>query len=87
LQLLFPENFPTDVMTEIFRGGAEKMAEVDAVIAGGHTGRTPSQYGLSITGLIHPDRIAAAQVAHRLIPTKSLTGLIDSTAAKNGSVR
>lgn len=84
----FPADFPPEVITEIFRGGAEKMAEVGAVIAGGHTVQDAEpKYGLCVTGLVHPGHIATkggVQAGDALILTKKLgTGLI-STAAKNG---
>src|SRR6266508_5970067 len=43
----FPEDMPAAVIAEIFRGGAEKVAEAGGVIAGGHTiyDREP-KYGL-----------------------------------------
>lgn len=86
-----PDSLPPDVITEIFRGGAEKMAEVGAVIAGGHTvNDAEPKYGLCVTGLIHPEHIATkggAQVGDKLILTKPLgTGLI-STANKQGIAR
>lgn len=47
-----------DVLGEILAGGASKVAECGGVIAGGHTIETPEMlYGLSVTGLVHPDRI------------------------------
>jgi selenide,water dikinase len=87
----FPPDFSPEVMSEIFRGGAEKMAEVNAVIAGGHTVQdNEPKYGLCVTGLIHPKHVATkggAQVGDQLILTKPLgTGLI-STAAKQGIVQ
>ena len=82
-----PEDMPPDVAAEIFRGGAEKVAEAGGVIAGGHTiyDREP-KYGLCVTGLVRPDRIftkAGARPGDLLYLTKPLgTGLI-VTAAKN----
>ena len=32
-----PDSLPTDIVTEIFRGGAEKVREAGAVVVGGHT--------------------------------------------------
>jgi len=54
----FPEDLPPEAMTAILRGGAEKVAEAGAVIAGGHTvwDQEP-KYGLSVLGLVHPQRI------------------------------
>jgi selenide,water dikinase len=87
----FPADFPPDVIAEIFRGGAEKMAEAGGVIAGGHTVQdSEPKYGLCVTGLIHPEHVATkggAQPGDRLILTKRLgTGLI-TTANKNGKAQ
>lgn len=47
-----------EVMAQILAGGAAKVKEAGAVIAGGHTVTNPEPfYGLSVTGLIHPERI------------------------------
>ncbi len=81
-----PEDFPPELIGEIFRGGAEKVAEAGGVIAGGHTVSDPEpKYGLCVTGLIHPQHVVTkggAQVGDQLILTKKLgTGLI-ATANK-----
>ncbi len=54
----FPEDLDPEILAEIFRGGADKVAEADAVIAGGHTviDEEP-KYGLSVMGVIHPDAV------------------------------
>ena len=52
------KNHPTEVLTEILRGGQSKVQECGAIIAGGHTIETPEMiYGLSCTGFVHPDKI------------------------------
>ncbi len=84
----FPENLPPEVISEILRGGGEKIREAGAAIAGGHTiADKEPKYGLAVTGLIHPDRIlpkGGAQVGDRLVLTKALgTGVI-TTAHKRG---
>lgn len=77
---------PLDVLAEILRGGAAKMAEAGVPVIGGHTldDKEP-KYGLSVTGIVHPDRVltnAGARPGDRLILTKPIgTGLI-TTAAK-----
>ena len=82
----FPENADPGVLSEILRGGAEKVREAGGVIAGGHTitDREP-KYGLAVTGAIHPARMAVkagARPGDRLYLTKPLgTGII-TTAAK-----
>ncbi len=83
----WPETLSMALLTRIFQGGTDTMASVGAVIAGGHTIRDAEpKYGLSVTGVVHPDRIvtkAAAQPGDVLILTKPLgTGAI-TTAAKN----
>jgi selenide,water dikinase len=84
----YPDGFGLDILTEILRGGAEKVREAGAVIAGGHTvtDKEP-KYGLAVTGLVHPERIyrkGGAQPGDTLVLTKALgTGVI-TTALKNG---
>ncbi len=86
----FPDDQPAEVLSEILRGGAEKVREAGAVIAGGHTvtDREP-KYGLAVTGLVHPDRILAkggARVGDRLVLTKPLGTGVLTTAHKQGTV-
>lgn len=82
------DDLPLELLTEIFRGGADKVAEAGAAIAGGHTVTDQEpKYGLCVTGVIHPDRIitkAGARAGDVLVLTKPLgIGLI-TTAGKNG---
>jgi len=86
----WPETVPADLLARVFQGGADTMASVGGVIAGGHTVRDPEpKYGLVVTGTIHPGQIitkAAAQPGDLLVLTKPLgTGVI-TTAAKNERV-
>jgi selenide,water dikinase len=82
----FPREFPKEVIAEIFRGGAEKVAEAGGVVAGGHTvvDQEP-KYGLCVTGRVHPKKIfikGGFRAGDRLFLSKPLgTGVI-STAAK-----
>ncbi len=87
----FPADLPGEVKAEILRGGAEKVAEAGAVIAGGHTVDDPEpKYGLAVTGVVHPDGVltkAAARPGDRLLLTKPLgTGVI-ATALKRDRAR
>lgn len=82
----FPESLGFDVIAQIFSGGAAKVREAGAAIAGGHTVTNPEPFfGMSVTGLIHPDRVmrkGGARAGDRLFLTKPLgTGVI-TTAAK-----
>lgn len=84
----FPSGkLPMSVLTEILRGGQDKVHEAGAVIVGGHTIIDEElKYGLAVTGRAHPHRLltnAGAAVGDTLLLTKSLgTGLL-ATAAKN----
>src|SRR5688572_16607338 len=83
----FPRDFPKALIVEVFRGGAEKVAEAGGVIAGGHTVvDNEPKYGLCVTGRVHPDRVltkGGLRVGDRLFLSKPLgTGVI-TTAAKN----
>lgn len=86
----FPEDMPTHVIAAILQGGADKVAEAGAVVAGGHTvvDKEP-KYGLCVTGLIDPARATATARAvpgDVLLLTKPLgTGVI-TTALKRGEV-
>ncbi len=84
----FPPLMPPEIVSEIFRGGAEKVAEAGGVIAGGHTlDDDEPKYGLAVMGLVHPQRIATKEGARPgdvLFLTKSLGVGIITTAAKGG---
>ena len=56
----FPESMDLNVLGEILRGGAEKVAEAGGSLAGGHSiADTGVKYGLSVTGLVDPRRMTA----------------------------
>ena len=51
-------NLPMDIMAKIMQGGADKVKEAGAIIAGGHTIEdSEPKYGLCVTGFIHPDHV------------------------------
>ena len=78
---------PLTVLTEILRGGQDKVHEAGAVIVGGHTIIDEElKYGLSVTGRADPKRLltnAGASVGDRLLLTKALGTGILATAAKS----
>src|SRR5688572_17749915 len=83
----FPDDLPTDLLAEVFAGGAAKVAEAGGIVAGGHTVTDlEPKYGLAVTGTVHPDRIltkAAARPGDAVFLTKPLgTGAI-TTAMKH----
>ena len=82
----FPKDLPSEVIAEILLGGAEKVAEAGGVLVGGHTvdDKEP-KYGLSVMGLIHPDKLltkAGAKVGDALLLTKPLGVGMITTALK-----
>lgn len=84
----YPNGMDLGILSEILRGGAEKVLESGAVIAGGHTvtDKEP-KYGLAVTGEIHPNKIikkSGAQPGDVLILTKPLGIGTITTALKRG---
>jgi selenide,water dikinase len=84
----FPDSLGMDILSEILRGGAEKVAEAGAVIAGGHSVNDKEpKYGLAVTGLIDPQKVktkGGAQPGDVLLLTKPLGVGVVTTALKNG---
>jgi selenide,water dikinase len=84
----FPQNMPTEIVAEILRGGAEKVAEAGGAIAGGHTLEDEEpKYGLAVIGFVSPDEIVTkvgARPGDVLFLTKPLGVGIITTAAKGG---
>ncbi len=81
-----PANLPVTAKQDILRGGADKVAEAGAALAGGHTteDREP-KYGLAVMGLVHPERVltkAGARPGDALVLTKPLGVGIITTALK-----
>ena len=84
----FPEKMDINILGEVLRGGAEKVAEAGAVLSGGHSIHDLEiKYGLSVTGIAHPDKILknhGCQNGDILICTKKLGTGIVTTASKVG---
>jgi len=87
--------FPTglldiSVLNEILKGGADKIMEAGALLVGGHTVDDKElKYGLSVTGIVHPDKMitnSGASPGDKLILTKPLGSGILGTAVKAGLV-
>lgn len=77
---------PTEVVAEILRGGAEKVAEAGGVLLGGHSidDKEP-KYGLVALGFVHPDRVwtkGGARPGDVLVLTKPLGVGIVTTVLK-----
>lgn len=87
----FPDKeLPMELLSEILRGGAERVAAAGAVVAGGHSVRDSEvKYGLSVTGVVHPDRIhtnGGARVGDALVLTKPIGSGVLTSAAKGGKI-
>ena len=72
----FPEDMDLNVLGEILRGGAEKVAEAGGSLAGGHSiADSGVKYGLSVTGLVDPHRMYTNDTGmpgDKLVLTKAL---------------
>ena len=84
----FPNCLSPDILGEILAGGADKVKEAGAVLAGGHTIQDDEpKYGLSVTGFVHPKRLwenHGAREGDVLILTKPLGSGVLNTAVKAG---
>jgi selenide,water dikinase len=82
--------YPLWIMSEMLRGGLDKLKEAGVTLCGGHTiDDLELKYGMSITGLIDPKHIATnagAQVGDKLVLTKRIGTGILGTALKAGLV-
>ncbi len=88
--------FPSDtmdisVMTQVLSGSLVKLIEAEVTLVGGHSVRNSElKYGLSVTGVVHPERVitkSTARVGDRLILTKPLGTGILTTALKAGLLK
>jgi selenide, water dikinase len=83
----FPEELPTEVVSQVFAGADAQIRAAGGLLAGGHTIRDAEpKYGLAVTGLVNPLAIwtkSDARPGDSLFLTKPLgTGLI-MTGHKN----
>jgi len=87
----FPDNLDPAILTAILRGGAEKVREAGAVIAGGHSVvDAEPKYGLAAIGTVHPARVrtkGGARSGDVLLLTKPLGTGVVTTALKHDTVR
>ncbi len=78
------------ILGDILRGGIEQIHAAAAVLIGGHSVEDAEiKYGLSVTGLVHPDRVltnAGAKRDDALILTKPIGTGVLATAIKAGLI-
>ena len=76
------------VFRQVVEGGLAKIREAGALLVGGHSIEDDElKYGLSVTGLVHPERVllnSGARPGDVLLLTKPLGTGILSTALKGG---
>ena len=74
--ICFPTCLPLDIMAQILKGGADKVKEAGAIIAGGHTIEdSEPKYGLCVTGFMNPKDVlenSKCQEGDLLVLTKPL---------------
>ena len=84
----FPEKLDPNILGAILRGGAEKVTESGGILSGGHSINDENpKYGLSVTGVVHPDKVIAnntCKPGDKLILTKPLGIGIVTTAHNVG---
>ena len=90
--LCFPGGkLEVEVIEEIMTGSSEKLVEAGVVLVGGHTAEQDEVlFGLSVTGVIHPDNAltnSSARIGDILILTKPIGSGILSTANKAESLK
>lgn len=76
----------SEMLAEILRGAQDKVAEAEAVIIGGHSiDDAEPKFGLSVTGVVHPEKIYknyGARPGDVLVLTKPIGVGIQTTAIK-----
>jgi selenide,water dikinase len=87
----FPEQeVPTEILTRILQGGANKAAEAGCAIVGGHTVLDPElKYGLCVIGEVDPERCLSqtgGRVGDRLVLTKPIGSGIAAQAIKKQKI-
>ena len=84
----YPEEEDPAILGDILRGGAEKVMEAGGVLCGGHSiNDKEPKYGLSVTGVVHPDNILynnRCEIGDRIILTKPLGVGMVTTSYKAG---
>ena len=87
----FPSGkLPLSVLSDILRGGHDKVNEAGAVVIGGHTIIDEEvKFGLSVTGQVDPAKMltnAAARAGDRLVLTKPIGTGVLATVLKRGEL-
>jgi selenide,water dikinase len=86
----FPTCLESEILSQILQGGADKVKEAGANLCGGHTvvDEEP-KYGLSVTGIVHPDKLlsnSGIKDGDIIILTKALGTGVMISALKGGFI-
>ena len=89
--ICFPINkMDISILQEVLKGGLAKMREAEVLLVGGHSVEDAElKYGLSVTGIVHPEKVWGNQGAiagDKVVLTKPLGSGIISTALKGKAV-
>lgn len=89
--VMFPaKHLDMGVLKEILRGGHDKTMEAGASMVGGHTvDDEEPKYGLSVNGVVHPDRVitnSGSKPGDTLILTKPLGTGVLFNAVRSGKM-
>ena len=82
---------PTELLTEVLRGGADVAAAASCFVGGGHSIDDPEpKYGMAVTGVVHPDKLLRNDAARPGLPislTKPLgVGVLNNRHKSTGEV-
>ena len=87
----FPASLDLSILQEIINGSVDKLKEAGVILIGGHSIEDKEiKYGLSVTGLVHPQKVitnAGAKPGDKLILTKPIGVGVITTALKNGKAK
>ena len=83
----FPsDDLPESILRDTLAGGLDVVHEAGAMLVGGHSVDDPEfKYGLSVTGIVHPEKIwtnSHAAIGDQIILTKPIGTGILATAVK-----
>ncbi len=80
------KSMDAEIFRQVIKGGLSKVEEAGALLVGGHSIEDEElKYGLSVTGVVHPDQVllnSGARAGDHLILTKPIGTGILSTAIK-----
>lgn len=87
----FPAGLDLAILQEIIKGSTDKLKEAGVILVGGHSIEDKEiKYGLSVTGLVHPQKVitnAGAKPGDKLVLTKSIGVGVITTALKRGKIK